>query len=40
MSAADRPVTPLLFGKRKPAPAATATQYRGTDTELDIKGAR
>lgn len=33
-------VTPLLFSKRKPAPVATSVQYRGTDTELDIKGAR
>jgi hypothetical protein len=31
-------VTPLLFGKRKPVAPALATQYRGTDTELDIKG--
>lgn len=29
--------SPLLFGKRKPAAAATVAQYSGTDTELDIK---
>jgi hypothetical protein len=44
MVAADRPagatVTPLLFGKRKPVAPAVAAQYTGTDTELDIKGAR
>jgi hypothetical protein len=31
-------VTPLLFGKRKPVASTVATQYSGTDTELDIKG--
>jgi hypothetical protein len=31
-------ITPLLFGKRKPVAPAVATQYHGTDTELDIKG--
>lgn len=43
MTAANRPagstVTPLLFGKRKPVASTVATQYSGTDTELDIKGA-
>jgi hypothetical protein len=42
MIAASRPagstVTPLLFGKRKPVAPTVATQYSGTDTELDIKG--
>lgn len=40
MSADRSAATPLLFGKRKPAPAATSAQYQGTDTELDIKGDR
>ena len=43
MSAADRPapktVTPLLFGKRRPASPSVTTQYAGTNTELDIKRA-
>ena len=30
-------VVPLLFEKREPVAAATAEQYVGTDTELDIK---
>jgi hypothetical protein len=42
MTAANRPaggtVTPLLFGRRKPVASSVATQYSGTDTELDIKG--
>lgn len=33
-------VTPLLFGKRKPVAPVLAAQYHGTDTELDLKGAR
>ncbi|HEY2536885.1 MAG TPA: hypothetical protein VGI24_07880 [Solirubrobacteraceae bacterium] len=33
-------ITPLLFGKRKPVAPAVATQYHGTDTELDIKGTQ
>jgi hypothetical protein len=41
MTATDSPagttVTPLLFGKRKPAAPVVAAQYTGTDTELDIK---
>ena len=31
------PVSPLLFGKRRPVSDAVVTQYAGTDTELDIK---
>ena len=42
MTAANRltgtTVTPLLFGKRRPVAPVVATQYHGTDTELDIKG--
>jgi hypothetical protein len=34
---ADASVTPLLFGKRKAVAPTVATQYTGTDTELDIK---
>ncbi len=30
-------VTPLLFGKRKPVAPVIASQYAGTDTELDLK---
>jgi hypothetical protein len=41
MTTADRQVvatvTPLLFGKRKPATSAVARQYAGTNTELDNK---
>ncbi len=44
MTAANRltgtTATPLLFGKRKPVAPAVAIQYHGTDTELDLKGAR
>ncbi len=29
--------TPLLYGKRRPAPPAVAAQYVGTDTEMDPK---
>jgi hypothetical protein len=31
------PSTPLLFRKRAPVAPATAAQYVGTDTEIDVK---